>query len=75
MCLGIPGKVVFLKDKQAKISQSDHFHWVDISALEEKVALGDYLLTYQDTAINKVSPQQAKETLRLFKQGGLCDKS
>ncbi|MBU0619313.1 HypC/HybG/HupF family hydrogenase formation chaperone [Patescibacteria group bacterium] len=70
MCLGIPGKVIAIKGHQAKVELPDHCHWLDVSALDETVKVGDYLLAYQDTAINKVSPQQARETLTLFKQGG-----
>ena len=69
MCLGIPGQVVQIKKQKAKVRQPDHCHWIDISALDKKVKIGDYLLFYQNTAINKVSPKQARETLALFKQG------
>lgn len=64
MCLGIPGKVIALKGKRAKIEQGNHTHWVDISLLEE-LHIGDYLLTYQEVAINKISPSEARNILNL----------
>lgn len=67
MCLGIPGKVTKVKGKKAEIKQAGHCHWVDISMLK-KVQVGDYLLTYQEAAINKVNPEQAKEILTLFEE-------
>jgi hydrogenase assembly chaperone HypC/HupF len=66
MCLGIPGKVVAIKGKKAKIKLPDHDHWVDATMIDNGVKIGDYLLTYQDVAINKVQPKQAKKTLRLL---------
>lgn len=66
MCLGIPGRVVSLKGQKARVWQQKHSYWVDISALEEKVRPGDYLLFYQNTAINKVTPGQAKEIFSLL---------
>lgn len=66
MCVGIPGKVILIKGKRAKIKMGDHSHWVDISALSEKVKKGDYLISYQDTAINKLSKEEAEESLRLL---------
>ncbi len=66
MCIGIPGKVILIKGDTAKIEQNGHFHWVNISSLTEKVKKGDYLLTYQDAAINKVSAKQAKEVSELM---------
>lgn len=66
MCINIPGKVILVKEKNAKISQKGHFHWVDISSLKGKIKKGDYLITYQGVAINKISPKDAKEILKLM---------
>jgi len=65
MCLGIPGQVIKISGNKAKVKMDNHFHWLDISLIEEKVKVGDFLLSYQDAAINKISPQQAKEVLKL----------
>ncbi len=71
MCVGIPGKVILVEAQKAKIEQNGHFHWLDVSLIEEKVKIGDYLLAYQNTAINKISPDQAKEVFRII--GGVND--
>jgi hydrogenase assembly chaperone HypC/HupF len=70
MCVSFPGKVVLIKGKTAKIKQGGHFHWVDISSLEEKVKKGDYLITYQEVAINKISQKEAEETIKLMDGAG-----
>ena len=62
MCVGIPGQVVAIKGKKAKVKQEDHFHWLDTSLIKGGVKKGDWLLNYQDAAINKVSAKAAKET-------------
>jgi len=66
MCVNIPAKVVLIKGKKAKIKQHNHFHWIDISPLKDKIKKGDYLITYQNTAINKISEKDAKEILELM---------
>ena len=66
MCISIPGKVVLIKGKGAKIKQGEHFHWADISLLRDKIKKGDYLITYQKAAINKISPKDAEEILMLM---------
>lgn len=66
MCISVPGKVILIKGGNAKIKQWGHFHWVDISSLGDKVKKGDYLITYQKAAINKISPKDAEEVLRLM---------
>lgn len=65
MCAGVPERVTKIKGKKAQVQQGDHCHWVDVSLLE-KVKIGDYLLTYQEAAINIVSPKDAKEILSLI---------
>ena len=69
MCLGIPGKVIKIKDKKVKVSQDGHYHWLDISLIEDEVKIGDYLLSYQEAAINKVPNKEAEEILSLIKEG------
>ena len=70
MCVGIPGKIIEINSNQAKILQGDHFHWVDISTISKKVEVGDYVICYQDAAINRISPDQAKEILELMNGAG-----
>lgn len=65
MCVGLPGKVIEIKGKRAKVQQRKHSHWVDLSVLERRVKKGDYLIDYQGVAINKIASKQAKEILKL----------
>lgn len=65
MCVEIPSKVILVKGKRAKIKQGDNSCWVDISSLEEEVKEGDYLLTYQKVAINKVPRIEIDKILEL----------
>ena len=65
--MAIPGIVFVVKGKRARVKQPDHEHWLDISMIEDGVKIGDYLLSYQEAAINKVSPKQAKEILSILK--------
>lgn len=70
MCISVPGKVILIKEKMAKVEQVGHFHWVDISPLEHPIKKGDYLITYQNTAINKILPKEAEEILKLMDSAG-----
>ena len=66
MCVGMPGKVIQVKNSRAQIKTTDHTHWVDISLIQEKVQKGNYLICYQDAAINKITPAAAQEVLSLL---------
>ncbi len=66
MCVEIPSRVVLVKDNQAKIKQGEHSCWIDISAIDEEVKEGDYLITYQNIAVNKVPQKEIDELLALI---------
>ncbi len=66
MCVGIPQKVIEVNGRTAKVENDGHFHQLDTAALDEDVKVGDYLIAYQDAAINKISPEQAKEITELL---------
>lgn len=66
MCISVPGKVTLIKGRKAKIKQGGHFHWVDITSLKDQVKRGDYLISYQEVAINKILPKEAEEILKLM---------
>lgn len=68
MCFGVPGKVIEIKGGQAKLKLPDHEHWVDTGMIEDGVKVGDYLLTYQNMAINKVAPEEAEKTWTILNQ-------
>ena len=70
MCISIPGKIILIKEKRAKVKQGDHFHWLDIASLQEKVRVGDYLIAYQNIAINKIAPKEAEEIVNLMNSTG-----
>ena len=70
MCVGVPEKVIEIKEKKAQIEQGGHFHWVDISPLDQDVKVGDYLITYQDVAVNRISAKEAEEVIALMDSAG-----
>lgn len=70
MCIGLPGKVVLIKGGNAKIKQRGHFHWVEISPLKGKIKKGDFVITYQNVAINKISKKEARKILKLMDSAG-----
>ena len=66
MCVAIPGKVIEIKNKKAKVVQADHTHWLDTSLIDEEVKVGDYLLAYQEAAINKLTETDALKVIDLL---------
>ncbi|AKH19031.1 HypC/HybG/HupF family hydrogenase formation chaperone [Sedimenticola thiotaurini] len=72
MCLAIPGKVVEIDTEtdMAVVSVGNVKKEVS-TALVEDVALGDFLLIHVGYALNKISPEEAANTLKLFEEAGM----
>jgi len=66
MCLAIPGEVLTVDEDLATVDVGGVEQEVRLDTLSEKVSEGDYLLVHTGFAIQKLSPDEAEETLALF---------
>jgi hydrogenase expression/formation protein HypC len=74
MCLAIPGKVVEIDEAADMATVSVGNVRKEVStALVEDVTLGDYLLIHVGYALNKISEEEAANTLRLFEEAGMME--
>jgi hydrogenase expression/formation protein HypC len=67
MCLGIPGKVVDIKDGMAKVDVGGTRKDASLMLLEE-ASLGDYVIVHAGFAIEKVDEEEAEKTLRIVEE-------
>lgn len=67
MCLGIPAKVISINGQEAIVSIGEVRYAASLKLLED-VSPGDYIILHAGFAIEKVDPEEAAETIRLFKQ-------
>jgi len=75
MCLGIPGRIVEIPDREAGLAI------VDISGVRRSVSValvdepaapieeGDWVLVHVGFALAQIDEEQARETLELLQQG------
>ena len=66
MCLTIPGKIVSIEGNKALISQAGNMKQVNVSLINAKV--GEYVLVSADMAIQKLSKEEAEESLKLWQK-------
>jgi len=64
MCLAVPGKVICIDGKVARIDYGGTIREANISLVEAKV--GEYVIVHAGYAIQKMSEKEAKETLDIF---------
>lgn len=67
MCLGIPGKILEVMGKAARVEVGGFLREISLD-LCPNVSEGEYVLIHTGFAIQKVDEEDAKETLELLKK-------
>ncbi len=71
MCLAVPAQIVeILEDGMAKarVGESETYLTTSIMLLPEEAAVGDYIIVHAGFALHKIREEDAKETLRLYRE-------
>ncbi|HEX7681163.1 MAG TPA: HypC/HybG/HupF family hydrogenase formation chaperone [Thermoanaerobaculia bacterium] len=66
MCLGVPGKVIEVRDSVAIVDFWGVRKEVRLDIVDEAVAPGDYILNHVGFAIRRIPPESIDETLALY---------
>jgi len=66
MCLTIPGKIKQISGKTAVIKQNNKLRKINLVLLD-KVKIGDWILILNNMAVEKISSQEAKKIINLYK--------
>ncbi len=76
MCLGIPGRVIEMYDKQGvtmgKVDFDGILKEVCLAYVPE-IQVGDYTIVHVGFAITQLDEQEAQETLALFREMGALE--
>jgi hydrogenase expression/formation protein HypC len=67
MCLSIPAKIDSIDGEMAMVSVGTVKYNASLQLLDD-VKVGDYILLHTGFAIQKISAEEAAETLRIFEE-------
>jgi hydrogenase expression/formation protein HypC len=67
MCLSIPAKIESIEDNMAIVSVGGVTYKASLQLLDD-VSVGDFILLHTGFAIQKISPEEAEETLKIFSE-------
>ncbi len=67
MCLSVPAKIVKLRGRLAVVDVMGNRREADVSLVDEP-QLGDYVLVHAGFAIEKMSAEDAAESLRIWEE-------
>ncbi|BCS55131.1 HypC/HybG/HupF family hydrogenase formation chaperone [Geobacter sp. SVR] len=68
MCLGVPMKVLTINGDDIIAEIDGVRKEASLALLEEKVAVGDYVIVHAGFAISRLNEEYALETLRLMRE-------
>ena len=69
MCLAVPVQVVTVEGDEATVALEGNMRTANLSLVDD-AAVGDWVLLHAGFAIEKISPEEAKETLGLLREAG-----
>jgi hydrogenase expression/formation protein HypC len=67
MCLGVPARVLNIEGSEATVALGDVEYRASLLLLND-VRVGDFIILHAGFAIEKVDPEEAEDTIRLFKE-------
>jgi hydrogenase expression/formation protein HypC len=67
MCLSIPARIVSINGSMAEVSAGGTIFKAGLQMIEE-ANVGDYILLHAGFAIQKISGEEAAETLRILRE-------
>lgn len=70
MCLAIPVRIEEIKDSETAIADIGGVRKEINVALIADLAVGDYVILHVGYALNKIDPEEAEKTLKLFAELG-----
>lgn len=72
MCLAVPAQIEKIEDLQATVNLQGNRIEADVSLVDDP-APGDWVLVHAGFAIEKLSPENAAETLAFFAEAEALD--
>ncbi|MEM5790219.1 MAG: HypC/HybG/HupF family hydrogenase formation chaperone [Syntrophobacteraceae bacterium] len=72
MCLAIPGEIVEIQDEVATVRIGEALRKASLMLLPDGADLGDYVIVHAGFALNKLDPEEARESLRLLRELAAC---
>ncbi len=67
MCLSIPAQIISIDGNNAKVSIGGSIVTANLQLVDD-VVVGEYILVHSGFALQKISEEEAAETLKLFKE-------
>jgi len=75
MCLAVPARIVEVLEGENALVDLDGVRQRISLALVDDIEIGDYVIVHVGFALNRLDPEEAERTLRLFSEAGELSRS
>jgi hydrogenase expression/formation protein HypC len=66
MCLGLPGRIVSINGKTARVDFWGNVRTVKLDAMKEVIAAGDYIIDHAGYAVRRIPDEDVADTIALY---------
>jgi hydrogenase expression/formation protein HypC len=66
MCLGLPGRIVTINGKTARVDFWGSVRTVKLDAMKEAIVPGDYIIDHAGYAVRRIPDEDVADTLALY---------
>jgi len=66
MCLGLPGRIVSMSGKTARVDFWGSVRTVKLDAMKEAILPGDYIIDHAGFAVRRIPDEDVADTLALY---------
>jgi len=66
MCLGLPGRIVSMNGKTARVDFWGNVRSVKLDAMKETIVPGDYVIDHAGYAVRRIPDEDVADTLALY---------
>ncbi|NMC04976.1 MAG: HypC/HybG/HupF family hydrogenase formation chaperone [Candidatus Lokiarchaeota archaeon] len=68
MCIAVPVKILAIEGEHATVDYGGLKRAVSISLVKNQVVVGDFVIIHAGAAIQRIDPEEAKETIALMQE-------
>jgi hydrogenase expression/formation protein HypC len=66
MCLGLPGRIISMSGKTARVDFWGSVRTVKLDAMKEAIVPGDYIIDHAGFAVRRIPDEDVADTLALY---------
>ena len=66
MCLGLPGRIVAINGRMARVDFWGSVRNVKLDAMKDPIAPGDYIIDHAGYAVRRIPDEDVADTLALY---------